>query len=181
MDTDADLERAIAMSLAMASSDAHDSAVAAAPAAAAAAAEGADTSRDAEIAAGAGEGGKGLEQAALITAQREAIEAEIVATQPLVGKREAPAALEEEYRDNPLFFAAGIADLGQRYSGLRRVRGDENCFCACCSVVPPLMEYYQARVLLLGLLRHALTAPTTYHFTSPPQTGASSSGTSRCW
>ena len=36
--------------------------------------------------------------------------------------------LAAEYRDNPLAFGAGIADLSARYGGLRRVRGDGNCF-----------------------------------------------------
>ncbi|CAN0180099.1 unnamed protein product [Ectocarpus sp. 6 AP-2014] len=61
--------------------------------------------------------------------QQNAINATIKATQPKVGAKEEVDALLPEYEGNPKpGFRKGVQDLGKRYSALRRVRGDGNCF-----------------------------------------------------
>ncbi|CAN0309928.1 unnamed protein product, partial [Ectocarpus sp. 4 AP-2014] len=48
---------------------------------------------------------------------------------PKVGAKEEVDALLPEYEGNPKpGFRKGVQDLGKRYSALRRVRGDGNCF-----------------------------------------------------
>ncbi|CAM9172449.1 unnamed protein product [Discosporangium mesarthrocarpum] len=61
--------------------------------------------------------------------QTNAISTEISQSQPLIGIKESPSVLLPEYKDNPKpGFIKGVEDLCERYSSLRRVRGDGNCF-----------------------------------------------------
>jgi hypothetical protein len=46
---------------------------------------------------------------------------------PVVGLREDFQSLRNEYKDAPGFLA-GLDQLNRKYSGLRRVLGDGNCF-----------------------------------------------------
>jgi ubiquitin thioesterase protein OTUB1 len=69
------------------------------------------------------------EQDRLTMAQQEEIEAQIAATQKLIGDLEPPSILLPAYKDNPAQgFVAGVEDLARRYRMMRRVRGDGNCF-----------------------------------------------------
>ena len=64
--------------------------------------------------------------AASAEAQRAEIEAE-QESQPLLSDREPPSALLPAYADNPAF-SAKLADLCARWRGIRRCRGDGQCF-----------------------------------------------------
>jgi len=62
-----------------------------------------------------------------ILAQQDKIAAEIAKTQPQIGKLQAFSDLEEEYKNSSKLLAK-IKEGSKKYSGLRRVRGDGNCF-----------------------------------------------------
>ncbi|CAM9252740.1 unnamed protein product [Choristocarpus tenellus] len=67
-----------------------------------------------------------------IVAQTNAISDEIASSQPLIGTKESLSVLLPEYQGNPKpGFTKGVEDLCRRYSSLRRVRGDGNCFYRC--------------------------------------------------
>jgi ubiquitin thioesterase protein OTUB1 len=61
-----------------------------------------------------------------IMKQQDEIKAEVGA-QALVGELESPESLISEYEDNPAFLPK-LRDLAARFSGIRRNRGDGNCF-----------------------------------------------------
>lgn len=63
-----------------------------------------------------------------IIAWENQIREEEVRNVPLIGDVEQLDALETEYRSGSDIFLAKIAALRQRYSGIRRTRGDGNCF-----------------------------------------------------
>ena len=65
----------------------------------------------------------------LTIGQTEAINNEIKAQQPLIDSIREVISLLDQYKDAELpGFAKGIVDLNNRYTGLRKVRGDGNCF-----------------------------------------------------
>ncbi|CAM9144019.1 unnamed protein product, partial [Heterosigma akashiwo] len=65
-----------------------------------------------------------------ILAQQNQIQDQIAAEQPLIGSKIAVSSLRPEYERNPSpAFVEGIDYLDKAYpGGLRRVRGDGNCF-----------------------------------------------------
>jgi len=66
--------------------------------------------------------------AAQVEAQRKAIAAEMQA-KPMVGEIESPSALLSEYEGaSNAGFVPGIEFLSKKFKGMRRVRGDGNCF-----------------------------------------------------
>jgi ubiquitin thioesterase protein OTUB1 len=68
-------------------------------------------------------------QDSAIVAQEQAIQDEIKLQQPLIGDVEPPLQLLDDYAQNDKpGFAKGVKDISARYKGLRRVRGDGNCF-----------------------------------------------------
>eukprot|EP00823_Brevimastigomonas_motovehiculus_P001094 TRINITY_DN1162_c0_g1_i1.p1 TRINITY_DN1162_c0_g1~~TRINITY_DN1162_c0_g1_i1.p1 ORF type:complete len:341 (-),score=97.33 TRINITY_DN1162_c0_g1_i1:309-1331(-) len=78
-------------------------------------------------------------------AQQEAIQAEII-KQPLVSEMEAGfASLDKEYSKNAIYLKQ-ISELKARYSGMRRIRGDGNCF---------------YRAFMYGLLEHIISKKDT--------------------
>ncbi len=60
-------------------------------------------------------------------AQLDAIEQEIKATQPLTSQRLDVSTLKEHYVDSQ-YFLWGVDELAQRYSKIRKTRGDGNCY-----------------------------------------------------
>jgi len=62
-----------------------------------------------------------------IMAQQDRITAEIAKSQQLVGKLQTFQSLEDEYKDSPKFLKK-IQEVAKKYSNLRRIRGDGNCF-----------------------------------------------------
>lgn len=65
----------------------------------------------------------------LTMGQTEAIKDQIKAEQPLIDTMQAVISLLDQYKDAELpGFAKGIVDLDNKYRGLRKVRGDGNCF-----------------------------------------------------
>lgn len=61
--------------------------------------------------------------------QIDSIQAEIAATQPLIGKEVGVDSLLEHYKDAHLpAFRSGIQNLAVQYRYMRKVRGDGNCF-----------------------------------------------------
>lgn len=132
---DAELERAIAMSM----EPAEAAAPPAAPAASAGSgAEGADDEISQAIAmslegAGAADpaGGEGNPSNAEILRHYESIAgaaAEDIKDKPLVGEIEALDVLKAEYEDGLPAFRAKLDSLGRRYRQIRRARNDGNCF-----------------------------------------------------
>lgn len=65
-----------------------------------------------------------------IMAQAEAIRREVADTQALVEDKEVPEVLLAQYADNPRF-TAKLHDFASKYAGIRRTRGDGNCFYRC--------------------------------------------------
>lgn len=62
-----------------------------------------------------------------IVDQVAAIRGEVESTQPLVGEQEPVESLLVTYAENSAFLPK-IRNLATRYSGIRRIRGDGNCF-----------------------------------------------------
>lgn len=62
-----------------------------------------------------------------IVSHEQQIRRDEVESKPLLGPIEDPANLISEYTDNPVFLPK-IGHLCQLYSGIRRTRGDGNCF-----------------------------------------------------
>lgn len=62
-----------------------------------------------------------------IARQQDEIKRAIEESQPLVGDVESPDVLLDEYKDNAALLPK-IADFASKYSGIRRSRGDGNCF-----------------------------------------------------
>lgn len=67
---------------------------------------------------------------ALHSAQQEALQAEVDASQPLLSEYEAGFnTLRAQYQSASAGFLQGLERLEERrYTGMRRVRGDGNCF-----------------------------------------------------
>lgn len=60
-------------------------------------------------------------------AQLDAIEQEIKATQPLTSQLLDLSCLKQHYSESQ-YFLLGIDELAQRYSKIRKTRGDGNCY-----------------------------------------------------